>query len=207
MFRPEAVREIVFGDEPEGLRSIIVVVEGEEYDMCEKYSFKRGSNDKPLNSENDNYAPGIMNSEGDPRRTERTGLIGEFALAKVALFVVDLETKDFDETDFIVEGTKIDIKTSTAGRRAREGLIQCQNKKGRIRLKSDVYVIARVENEDRDARTATVRIMGYTSQNVVEQCEERYSGVGPWINRVVPYSILKPVEKFVQWARERQNVV
>jgi len=116
-----------------------VVIEGEEYKICNEYSHKRASNAKV-----GNYGRGHMNTDKDPRRVERTGLKGEMAYAKLFGGSVDLTYRsNGDQLDFTLRNREtVDVKLSCNVPSYEAGLIQVVTEKGTPKpLLCDWYVV------------------------------------------------------------------
>jgi hypothetical protein len=63
---------------------VTVKLNSEEYAFCAE-----SAQDLWANTKKTAYGKGILNSEQDKTRTERTGILGEMAFAKIAGLVVD----------------------------------------------------------------------------------------------------------------------
>jgi len=145
------------------------------------------------------YGKGLANTQKDPLRVERTGRLGEMALAKVAGLCVDLEYKENgDEYDFCVGGVSIDIKTST--RCTGYGLIYANsywsNRKQRL---SDRYVFAYVENDNQQERVAEVILVGYIKSPLLKN-RPTVPGFkrGGHMNYLIYYHECLPIVQFIE---------
>ncbi len=74
-----------------------VDIVGEEYDMCVDFSKNMWANKKK-----GEWGRGMMNTDADPYKTERTGIIGEMGYAKLENIPVDMMYREGgDDYDFI----------------------------------------------------------------------------------------------------------
>lgn len=142
---------------------VLVKVEDGEYDICEKTSklwwasSKRGA-----------YGKGLLNTKDDPAKTERTGLLGQMAFAKITNEPVDLEYRHGgDKYDFLISGKyKIDIKC--ASHDYGKNLIQKTNEYGYPqKIDKHLYVGSFIDREDRSNKTASIVLVGYYLQEEV----------------------------------------
>lgn len=135
------------------------MIDGELYQKCFKASKNMWCSKKR----------GYINSKKDPRRAERTGLLGEAAFAK--LFNLSLEKnfkyKKFGEkVDFILHGQKIDIKTGQDCN-SRRAYIPAINKwRKSVELNSDIYVFCYI-NEEKLIRDEEKNVLGGEYAEVV----------------------------------------
>ena len=94
-------------DTGDGIKQIIrVVIEVDEYAFCDKNSKQMWANKKT-----GDWGKGMMNNPNDPRRVERSGLLGEMAFSKFIGQPVEFEYKESGDggTDAIFFGKRFDI--------------------------------------------------------------------------------------------------
>ena len=159
-YTPETVEPIITAPQWGSNDWIRVQVSGEEYEMC--------SSPMWASEKTGNYGKGLANTSKDPMRVERTGRLGEMALAKITGLGVDLAYRvRGDKCDFRVGRVKIDVKTST--RCTGYGLIYAQSYWSKRELKlSDRYVFAYIEDDDPDNLSATVILAGYIKSSTLK---------------------------------------
>lgn len=159
------------------------------YEKCHLCSQNRWSNKKK-----GFFGRGMINSNIDPYKVERIGLLGEAALAKYINKEVDYEYKEGGTPfDFNFNGLNIDIKT--AARNYGSGLIRAVSDKGRkIELKSDIYVFGYLEWENKKEKKAEVVLTGWMERCKIEELEIVPARVGQHFNYDIPYEKLNPIE-------------
>src|SRR5260221_9217812 len=86
-----------------------VEVSGSEYDLCEHSSHNMWANTKT-----GEWGSGLANTEGDPRKVERTGRLGEMALAKLVGIPIDLAYRVYgdDRDATLLRNIKVNMKTA-----------------------------------------------------------------------------------------------
>jgi len=137
----------------------VIVVEGEEYDICKEHSQNRWSNKKT-----GEWGRGLNNTKEDPAKVERVGLFGEMAFAKILGLSVDITYRENGDkgADFMICDQKLNIKT--AMRDYGKLLVKVNQ------LTSDLYVEGLLIEEDSVNKKATVAITGYcTRQALVDK--------------------------------------
>lgn len=166
--------------------STLVTIAGDDYKKCvaasENYwsSSKRGL-----------YGSGILNSDEDPHRTERIGLLGELAVAKLLGLDVDFSYKEKGDAGYDLlskKGNKIAVKT--AARNYGIGLVRCKDGAGKlVQLKADIYVFAYVFEESTALEIADICIAGWMGYGRVIDREPALGRVfdARWMNFEVPY--------------------
>jgi hypothetical protein len=139
----------------------LVVVEGEEHEVADDFSQNMWTKEKPDGFWN----KGMLNTEKDKFKTERTGILGEIAFAKIFGLPVNIQYKKNGEPyDFILNGKKLDIKTSRS-KRIHSGLVRGQNKNGeKILLLCDIYFFCILVSEDRENKHAEILLVGLTGK-------------------------------------------
>jgi len=160
------------------------------YEKCEECSKNRWSNSKK-----GQFGRGLINNSDDPCRAERVGLLGEAALAQFINRKVDYKYKEGGNPfDFSLNNLTIDIKT--AAKNYGCGLIRAKTPNLTvIELKSDVYVFAYLEAENRDEQTAVVVLKGWLEKESIEKCDIVPARIGRHFNYQIKYEELKPIEE------------
>ena len=167
------------------------------YKKVVEASLNRWSNKKP-----GQFGKGLINNDIDPCRAERIGLLGEAALAEVIDRKVDYEYKEGGVPhDFRFNNLKLDIKT--AGRNYGCGLIRAMSDKGKlIPLKSDVYIFAYLEEENKLNCSACISLVGWTTKEEIEKCQVVPAKIGRHFNYQIPYADLRPIEDLKKYRGE-----
>lgn len=173
---------------------VTVKLTSEEYAYCDSASQNFWANTKK-----GAYGKGILNSNEDKTKTERTGLLGEMAFAKITGLAVNFDYKEGGEDhDFVCDAGTIDVKTAAKLTRYKSMLIYAKSGSGKeIPLTSDYYVSAFVSHENREEKQATVIIVGYATQETVTNKELAQSKVGFHYNKEIPYKELENIETLI----------
>ena len=161
MFAPTIVDPVIVAPEWGNHPWLRVVVVGEEYKAASEA--KMWSSTKP-----GTYGRGLANEDGDPGKAERTGRLGEMALAKLLGLQVNLEYTELGEDcDFMIGPIKVDVKTSM--RCTGYALIYASSvwSKRDIRV-SDRYVFGFIESDDREKMIASVVLTGYIKSSLLQ---------------------------------------
>jgi hypothetical protein len=187
-----------------------VTVKGDAYARADEASKNLWTRHKRPGQYND----GILNSDHDPRCTERTGLLGEVAFASVMDLEVDFGYKIGGEKfDFKVgSGTeiiRIDVKTAY-GLKSRPDrcLIRVKDKKRRYPLDCHVYVAAFLDKECRESQTAEVVLVGFQANREVRNLPDvlTQKTSRSWYNKELHYGELhsmSDLKKIVEKYRSR----
>lgn len=159
------------------------------YQKCDTCSQNRWSNKKK-----GFFGRGMINSQADPYKVERIGLLGEVALASFLDKLVDFEYKEGGTPfDFHLEGLTLDLKT--AARNYGSGLIRAFTENmTKIELKADIYVFAYLESENKMEKTATVVLTGWQEKCNILKLRLTPARVGKHFNYELPYDALNPIE-------------
>lgn len=175
-----------------------VPVDSDSYEYADRISHHLWTKEKKRGKYND----GCINTKDDPSRATRTGLLGEMAFASVFDQEVDLKyRKGGSPYDFILETVKgpfsIDLKTSHAVYKTRtQSLIKSKSSRGhRVRLKSQIYVAAYIDSEDRLNGCADVVLIGFQTNTGIKKLPDVQSPVrgGRWYNKELNYTDLHPI--------------
>jgi hypothetical protein len=166
-----------------------VVVEGEEYQLCEDSSHNMGANKKT-----GVWGRGFRNTSGDPRKVERTGRLGEMAFGKLTETPIDLSYKRMgDKEDTVYEGKSVNVKTAFA--LYGEIYVRYSMNNRVLTLHEDVFVFAYLRNEDRNKKIATVDFLGCLLKSEIVTKEKRPRE--NWINYVCPYADLHSMKELM----------
>lgn len=172
---------------------IKVTLRKKEYELCETAAQNYWANTKK-----GNYGKGLCNSQDDPYKPVRIGLIGQMAFSKILGTPVDLSYRQFgDEYDNLIDGYKIDIKCATQN--FGNCLIYYKNEWGKIiKLDKDIYVFSFLENEDRQNKKATVIIVGYLLKDEIKECKIK-QGKGGHLNYMVKLNEVSEIFKLINF--------
>lgn len=195
-YQPEVIQPVIYVTPIDNIDALVVLIEGEEYDKCEEYSHKRACNKKT-----GEWGKGMINKDGDPRKVERTGLLGEMAFSKIFGYPIDLTYReDGDRYDFIMPkvGT-IDIKTASKFPHYRSGLIKAPYKKDRTlkKLPCDMYVFAYIDSEDIQNKKAKIVVVGGRLRRDIQKLPTVPARMGSHSNYEITYSTLNPTSKML----------
>jgi hypothetical protein len=171
------------------VKCIAVEIDEYEYNLCKVTSKNYWANRKK-----GTWGSGLVNTEEDPRRVERTGLLGEMAFAKLFNVLIDLKYREGgDDQDFKIGLNTYNVKCAT--KNYFEGLVRRTNDEQTIilTLKHDAYVFGFVEGDDRRANWAKVILVGIAKKDQVANAEIKDAYQGTHLNYVVPYSELKSI--------------
>jgi len=178
-----------------------VVVEGEEYEKCEAQSTNMWANSKT-----GEWGSGLMNNKDDPRKTERTGNLGEMAFAKVFNLPVDFSYKrGGDDQDFMLFG-KHSLNIKNAARNYGQALVKAVTDTGYpVPPKNDIYVFSYIASEDRENKRATVMLVGYEVKDAIVAREKVPAIKGKHLNYAIPYNELKPISRLFEAYQKHQT--
>lgn len=145
--------------------SIRIEVGVTDYLKCCDYSKNTWGATKP-----GNYGKGLGNNANDPNRIERVSKISELVVSQ--LFGVDEPDFEYRKggdggSDLEICGLSVDIKC--AMRNYGANVFKGVHKSGRSSLKSDLYIFAYLEGEDRIAHKAAVVIVGYLTKKEIKE--------------------------------------
>lgn len=172
---------------------ILVCIENHEYNACDA-----ASRNFWASSKGGIYGKGLLNSENDPCKTERIGLLGQMAFSKLIDEPVDLVYREFgDKQDnLIFNKYKIDIKC--AARNYGANLIQKTNEFGREqKIDKHIYVGSFLESENREEKKAEILLVGFCLQEDVLKAKVAPARRGRHINYEIPFEQMRPITKLV----------
>jgi hypothetical protein len=181
---------------------VTVKLNSEEYAFCAE-----SAQDLWANTKKTAYGKGILNSEQDKTRTERTGILGEMAFAKIAGLVVDATYSEGGALhDFEGEYGSIDVKTASKLQTYKSMLVYAKSGSGKeIPLNSTYYVGAFIAHEDREEQKATVIIVGWCTKETLAARPLVPGKQGFWYNREMPYDHLKNIGELLKIIKGDQN--
>lgn len=135
---------------------------------------------------------GYLNTNQDPKKTERIGRLGEVAFGKIFNLSIDMEYKEYGDTmDFFLNQNKINVKCASKYPEYEAGLVRMCNNDGReVELKQDLYVFGYLKNENKQLKQANVVLVGYQQVDFIKKLEKRNAKIGNHYNYEVPYSSL-----------------
>lgn len=167
-----------------------VIVSGEDYRICDECelwcSKKKG-----------NWGSGLINSDEDKHKAERTGLLGEMAFSKLSGLPINIEYQEGgSNNDFCLTTakSKIDIKTAYRRPKYNAGLIRCGTNGKTIKLKSDIYIFGYVEKDLRQEKIAQIILVGGEYRENILKKKPQKARLGHHINYEVEYDQLIPIE-------------
>lgn len=174
-----------------------ITITSDLYQKCEECSQNRWSNKKK-----GQFGRGLINKKEDPCRAERVGLLGEAALAQYINRKVDYKYKEGGSPfDFHLNNLTIDIKTAAKSYGC--GLIRAKTVNNTvIELKSDLYVFAFLESEDKEKKEATVILRGWLKREEIEKCNIVPARIGDHLNYEARYEDLRPIEELPKARKE-----
>jgi hypothetical protein len=168
--------------------AIRVTICPEDYARCAEYAEtcmcakKRGTT----------FNEGCINNSQDPYRAQRIGKLGETAFGRHFGYPVDYKYRRFgDRQDFIVGKKRVDVKTSSYSRASVVFLRVRHSSGSPILIRHDVYVLARLVHEDREAQQAVVDLCGYCTREDVERLPEVPARRGHHVNIEIPFKGLR----------------
>lgn len=174
-----------------------IVIEPDEYKLCVESAQNMWANKKK-----GAYGKGLVNTEDDPYKTERTGKLGEMAFSKMYQLPMDLSYREGgDNQDFICDGIKVNVKTSTKKPWYCAGLVTAGHYRGTdfvpLEIKHDYYVFGYVEMEDKKTSTASIVLVGGCDKATLINREIKRAIKGYHMNYQIPYAELTEIDKIV----------
>jgi hypothetical protein len=178
------------------IHAAVVDINPTEYKVCEDFGEIMWAREK-----GGIYGRGMINNSKDPCKAERSGCLGEMAVAKILDLSMNITyKKGGDKTDFIINGLPTDVKTATTSHGA---LLIVATKWGnqniRLKLNNDIYIAAYVVNEDRINKFAKIAVMGFFEKALINESyfkKARMPGMEFW-NWDIPYTDLNNIESLV----------
>jgi len=151
------------------------------------------------NKKRGNYGRGLVNTDTDPYKVERTGRLGEIAFAKIMNTPLDVSyIEGGDHYDFVINKLKYDVKTRCQKYSQQVGIVYAYSESGiEISLSSDIYVFAFLENEHLMEKTVTVYLVGYCDQTTLKEFGLRKARRGRHFNYEAPFKNLQPMSNLI----------
>jgi hypothetical protein len=187
------------------IKCIKVTITEPNYSKCVEKSSDRWSNTKK-----GEWGSGLSNTNKDPYRVERTGLLGELAFAIATDSCVDFTYREKgDETDFFFDvgksrKLKVDIKTAMKNYGC--GLVRVGNSKHKpIEVKSDVYVFAFIESDNTATKRAEVVLVGAKTKKDLMKTETVKALKGSHFNKEIGYQQMVKIKKFIKYINKNEG--
>lgn len=171
-----------------------LTIKGAEYD----FAVDAGSFMSVVN-ERGEWGGSYMNKPSDKQASQRTGRLGEVALAKLIHMPVDTEYRlRGDEYDFKIHGKTIDIKTSFRPMNPYRTMYRTDT--GHVyTYPCDYYIFAHKSCDNRETKEAWITFDGYVLgediRNGKYKVTETLSECLAW-NYVIPLTELRPFSEF-----------
>lgn len=196
LYQPQTIapsyEEVAFDDCT--INAIRIELSPEEYTIAEDAAQNMWANKK-----RGNYGGGLVNTNTDPFKVERTGRLGEIAFSKIASIPIDLSyIEGGDDYDFKIQDKLCDIKTRCQRYANQVGLIYAFTESGKeIPLTADIYIFAFLENENLTKKTTTVYLVGYCTQEMLKTWGIKKARRGSHFNYEAPFKDLLPLDKLI----------
>lgn len=173
---------------------IAVEIFDSEFELCDNKSKNFWSNNKT-----GTYGAGLINTQSDPYKVTRTGLLGQMAFSKIFNVDLDLSYKEFgDEYDHKIGKWTVDIKCASYNYGS--GLIYHKNESERIiPLKNDIYVFGFVDKELKNEKYAKIVFVGFSLKSDVQKSPVKLGFKGKkHYNYVIEYSATKSIKSLYE---------
>ena len=149
-----------------------------------------------LNQKHGEWGEGLANNteEGDGKKAQRIGLLGEVAFAKIfqVLVQVGYEFRGNDY-DFDFLGETWEMKTALCNREA--GLVRVISDTGvELPLSADNYIFAYLVSEDKEQKCAKIALVGTITKDLLQEQPIVPARKGFHQNREAPYDLLTPIQ-------------
>lgn len=188
-----------------GRECVIVPISGDEYAACENPNMWCTRDDTPTTR-------GLANSKKDPNVVERVSRLAECACSKLFGVEVNFDRVEGGDNgiDFTFNGKSFDIKTSRnleAARKHKKNFIKATGRDGKlISLHADVYISSFILSENKDAKEASVVLVGWVSKGKLKKLHENGLHVSPrWagqMNYELRFLETNPILPLVEKIRE-----
>jgi len=199
-YKPEVCNlrfeSIYFDKLKTNVQAAVVDINPTEYKVCEDFAEIMWAREK-----GGDYGRGMINNSDDPCLAERSGCLGEVAVAKILDLSMNITyIKGGDKTDFIINGFRADVKTAATDHGAL--LIKAtkwDDPNNRLNLNNDIYIAAYVINDDRINKFAKLAVMGFYEKASINESyfkKARRRGMQFW-NWDIPYTDLNNIESLV----------
>lgn len=171
-----------------------VLLEGNDYEVCDYFSFQRWSNVKK-----GEWGEGLANSREDPRKVERIGMFGEVLTAILFKKRVDLTYRvGGDQFDFLLFDKTVNVKMRTeAPPRHDRGIIKCRHnaESAYMPLKHELYLFGFLDWEH--DRKASVCMVGGIERDKIDTTEHP-GFAGSHFNHEVHYRNMTPIKQLMK---------
>lgn len=177
------------------LDCVTVKLSPTDWDVCDATSKHYWSSKK-----GGSYGKGIINTPEDPTKTERTGLLGEAAFAKISGLEMDTSYREKgDDYDFICSAGTIDVKNASKLSSYKQMLAYASSATGKpIELKADYFVASFLAYEDIALKKATVVIVGWCTKADFMKGGLHRAKKGSHMNYQIHYRDLKPIAELLE---------
>lgn len=176
------------------LQTCRVLIEGQNYEVCDHYSFQRWSNVKK-----GEWGEGLVNSKDDPRKVERVGLFGELVVGILFCKRIDLTYREGgDQFDFLLFDKTVNVKMRTeAPPRHDRGIIKCRHsdQSPYMPLKQELYLFGYLDWEH-EKKASVCMVGGIHRENI--NTDECPAFRGSHFNHEVHYRHMIPIKKLMQ---------
>ena len=172
---------------------VVVMIDGAQYDECCTNAANMASSKK-----RGAYGGGILNTTGDPLKTERSGQLGEAAFAAWAgvPYVWEYKSNGDGGIDYTIAGKTLDVKTANSDYGANLIIKDDLDKHREFPLICDAYVCAVITSDDREERAAVVELVGFvTRRSILEHPVIEQSRKGNWMNYRLDHESVSPMSK------------
>jgi len=168
-----------------------------DYLKCVDYSKNTWGSKKP-----GAYGKGIGNDRNDPNRIERVSKISELVVSE--MFKVEEPDYEYRHggdrgSDLEICGLKVDIKCSMRNYGA--AVFKGVYGSGRSSLKSDIYIFAYLDGEDRIAHRASIVVVGYLTREEISKLElvpPRKKFTTACVNYDIKHEDMHPIEQLIE---------
>lgn len=172
----------------EMLDVVRVIVDKDEYSMCEESSHNMWANEKK-----GVWGKGYKNTKDDPYKVERAGRLAEMAFCKLSGTGIDFSyIKGGDKKDTIYKGKFVNVKTAFA--LYGEIMVRYSMNNRILLLHEDVWVFSYI-NDDQKKKIAIVYFLGCLLK--FELIQKRKVSKESWINYQCPYSELHSMNQLL----------
>ena len=154
---------------------------------------------KDWGTKKQDWGNGMLNSDNDPRKTERVGQFGEQAFSALSGIPTDDEVREKgNQFDFVLpDGKKAEVKCRSKDYGAHLVRAYYDSQKSRkVVLKSDIYVFATMVKDSRDEKEpAVIALNGWATREEIESHDVVHARKGFHMNYELLDSELHDIEK------------
>lgn len=168
---------------------IIVTIQGEEYNICSQTT---ASTDKKTGV----FGAGLINNQTDIRKVQRTGMLGEMAVAKIFNTYMDLTYREHgDECDFLLNGLSTDVKCAASYYGANCIRVRARSGANELNWKKQQFISAHIIKDDLVKSIAEIAVVGWNTLEEVMMMPEVPARRGFHINREINFRDTHPIAK------------